>query len=121
MGVETSLGLVPINGATQAILEAGLGMKAEQPLGPAGVYPSTELRARLAPGLAACTEPGRSVGFGGVPYQLALEAGQAGDGLGQVFDADLSRSIRMRLESALDPLLKQSEYLYPGSRWPVGC
>ena len=57
----------------EAFLEGCLGAPAEEIRSAGGV----EGAARLA------------VGLGGIPNQLALETGQAGDHLGQVFDADL--------------------------------
>src|SRR5450759_520140 len=70
---ERPIGLVPLDGVTQAVLEGGPGRKTEALAGAAGVQRSARLAVRL----------------GRVPAQLALKSGQPGDKPDQVLDRDL--------------------------------
>jgi len=65
---------VPGDGFFEAVFEGGLGGEVELFFGAGGV--------EAAPGL--------SVGFGGVPLDLAFEAGEVGDEFGEGFDGDFA-------------------------------
>ena len=60
----------PLDGAFQAFFEVHFGAPAEELIGTRCIQAAPRL----------------SVGLGAIPDQPALEAGQADDGLGQIFD-----------------------------------
>lgn len=78
--------LVPCGGAPNSLIERCVELESKTLLRP----PDVQLAPRL------------DVGLGCVPDDAPFEAGEAGDGLQQIFDADPSHSLRARLERAAD-------------------
>src|SRR5919198_775984 len=88
-------GKIPLYRAAQALFEAGARPEAKQ----AGSARGVEVAARLA------------VGFGPIPADLAREAGQPGDQLGQAPDGDLHARAQVDRRVAVVLLGRQQDAL----------